>query len=358
MLGISVYIGTQNLVEQSAYPYIKKMKANGFHSIFTSLHIPEDDPSKYKNQLQALANLAKELNMELMADISPSSLSGLGFDWETAYELLTWGLTGLRVDYGVDEDTIVRLSKQMKIALNASTLTPAFLDNLILKGLDTSSVEAWHNFYPRPETGLGWEDFLNQNKWLKEAGLTIMAFIPGDEALRGPLYETLPTLEAHRFVSPFAAYLDLVNKGNVDKILIGDSGASMKVLEQFSAYQRDEILLHAVRSTGVSQTELNLVKGTHTNRVDRARDCIRSVESRHYASVGALQIPAVNCSERPVGSITIDNRRYKRYQGEIQITTRDLPKDKRVNVIGRIVPEDLMLLRWVEGGQKFTIRWV
>ncbi|MBU8565602.1 DUF871 family protein [Virgibacillus pantothenticus] len=356
MLGISVYIGMQNLEEQVAY--LKKMKANGFHSIFTSLHIPEDDPTKYKNQLQALAKLARELNMELVADISPTSLSALGFDWETASELLNWGLTGLRVDYGIDEDIIVRLSKQMKIALNASTLTPAFLDNLILKGLDISSVEAWHNYYPRPETGLGWGDFINQNKWLKEAGLSIMAFIPGDDELRGPLYETLPTLEAHRSVSPFVAYLDLVNKGMVDKILIGDSGVSSKVLEQFSAYQRNEILLHAVPGTEVSQTELNLVKGTHTNRVDRARDCIRSVESRHYASVGALQIPAANCRERPAGSITIDNQRYKRYQGEIQITTRDLPKDKRVNVIGRVVPEELMLLRWIVGGQKFTIRWV
>lgn len=357
MLGISVYLGHQQMKEQEAY--IRKMKPYAFDSIFTSLHIPEDNPAMYKDQLKALGSLANELNMELMADISPTSLQTLGFNWENASELVKWGVTGLRVDYGVDEKTIAHLSKQMKVALNASTLTSSTLKQLKQNGLVTTSTEAWHNFYPRPETGLDWEDFLEKNKWLKNEGISIMAFIPGDQNLRGPLYEKLPTLEAHRFVSPFAAYLDLKNKGKIEKILIGDNGISESTLEQFTAYQKkEEIILRAVPAPSVTEKEIKVASGRHTNRADRARDCIRSVESRQYASIGKDKISPSHCIERLVGSITVDNERYKRYQGEVQITLRDLPSDNRVNVLGRVVPEDVLLLRWIKGNQTFRIKWI
>ena len=44
------------------------------------------------------------------------------------------------------------------------------------------------------------------------------------------------------------------------------------------------------------------------------------------------------------GDVTIDNSNYGRYMGELQIVLHDLPADRRVNVIGRIVSEDLCLL--------------
>src|SRR5699024_6072854 len=77
LLGISIYL-SQTIEQQKAY--IKMMREHGFTSIFTSLHIPEDDHSNYGDQLKTLANLAKELDMELMADISPDSLKALGYN--------------------------------------------------------------------------------------------------------------------------------------------------------------------------------------------------------------------------------------------------------------------------------------
>lgn len=75
----------------------------------------------------------------------------------------------------------------------------------------------------------------------------------------------------------------------------------------------------------------------HTNRADHARDVIRSVESRGYAAVGHPSIQPQNCVARPVGTITMDNENYLRYQGEIQITLTDLDADERVNVLGRVL---------------------
>ena len=55
---------------------------------------------------------------------------------------------------------------------------------------------------------------------------------------------------------------------------------------------------------------------------------------------------------RKAGSITIDNGRYSRYSGEIQIVIEDLPLDERVNVIARIPAKYLALLPLIKNEQK------
>ncbi|WP_071460883.1 DUF871 domain-containing protein [Bacillus massilinigeriensis] len=424
MLGISVYL-SETMEKQEAY--IRKMRGAGCKSIFTSLHIPEDDPGMYKSRLQELGGLAREIGMELMADISRKSLEHLGCTWETAGKLLNWGLSGLRIDYGVADEVIVQLSHEMRVALNASTLTEAGLDSLRKFGLITENAEAWHNFYPRRETGLDRNFFRRQNRLIKEAGLGVMAFIPGDAMLRGPLHEGLPTLEDHRSQSPFAAYVDLLECEGVDKVLVGDIQISDDTLEQFAMYQDGVVLLRARAATvpavdtvpvpaaaaasvpaaasasvpaaasvpgetdgglstgragGLSSSlpakdgsnlsgnllsdneripfgRMLLKVGTvHTNRPDAARDVIRSLESRLYATIGPGGVVPDNTTERRAGSITVDNERYGRYQGEIQIAKRDLPRDERVNVIGSVIDADLPLLPFIGGGQKFKIEWV
>ncbi len=152
--------------------------------MFTSLHIPEEDASAYRTKLQLLGSIASALEMELIADISTASMEKLDLDWKTAETVLDWGLTGLRIDYGIEDDVIVRLSQKMKVALNASTLTEEQLQRLIEAGLRTTHTEVWHNFYPRPETGLALSDFLAKNLLFQTYDLKVQAFIPGDRNLR------------------------------------------------------------------------------------------------------------------------------------------------------------------------------
>lgn len=66
----------------------------------------------------------------------------------------------------------------------------------------------------------------------------------------------------------------------------------------------------------------------------------------------------LHTTARPIGTVTIDNNRYGRYQGEVQITKTDLPADEKVNVIGHVVGDDLALLPYIEGGQKWMFKWV
>ncbi|OAN15626.1 DUF871 domain-containing protein [Exiguobacterium undae] len=350
MKGLAVYL-SEPLTDE-AKDSIRQMRTIGFTSIFTSLHIPEDDPSLYTERLRTLGQLTQQLEMELVADIAPTSLAALGKTWHDADTLTEWGVTGLRVDYGVTPKQVADLSKQMMVALNASTLTAEELDAMKAEGLVLEQVEAWHNFYPRPETGLDRDWFNDKNRWLREQGIRVQAFIPGDGHLRGPLHETLPTLEDHRGQSPFACYLEL--EASVDRILIGDPGLSESSMRQFAAYQEGIIVL---RVTGQGDDD-PLLTSIQTNRMDPARDVIRSVESRAYGRPGNGWLDPAILSDRPVGSVTIDNLKYGRYAGELQLTKRDLAADERVNVIGRIIEADRALLHQIGPGGRFRLEWV
>ncbi|SES91739.1 hypothetical protein SAMN05421676_102107 [Salinibacillus kushneri] len=354
MLGVSIYLSNHSVTEQESY--IQSMSKLGFTSIFTSLHIPEDNPETYKKGLVDLGKLAKTYDMELFADISPKSLDYLGFPWDNAHHLKEWGLTGLRVDYGISDETIAALSNKMKVALNASTITHENMEALRKNGTDFSRIEAWHNYYPRPETGLSIKDFNEKNKFLKAEGLTVMAFIPGDGEQRGPVYQGLPTIEAHRNRSSFSSFMEFHHNQWVDKILIGDPSINEDSKRQFADYRNQVVRLRAKPYTTQEDIK-NQLQEKQTNRLDPARDVIRSAESRQYGLIGHFPVQANHTGERTEGSITIDNEKYGRYQGEIQITKRNLPADEKVNVIGRVIPEDRYLLPYIKGGVAFKMEW-
>ena len=62
-----------------------------------------------------------------------------------------------------------------------------------------------------------------------------------------------------------------------------------------------------------------------------------------------------DCAARPRGTITMDNLRYGRYSGEIQLMRQDLPADERVNVIGRVDPRYLLLVDCIRRGSRFKM---
>jgi uncharacterized protein len=346
MLGISVYLNKDRMEQNAAW--IEKAAQYGLHSIFTSLHIPEDNPAEYKELLQELGQLAKKHQMELMADVSPRSLDYLGLDWDHYEELLHWGLSGIRADYGFTTRQIVELSHKMKIGINASTVTKEELTDWIDAGLKTQNVEAWHNFYPRPETGLDKAFLIERNTMFRSFGITTMAFVPGDKDLRGPVFAGLPTLEKHRGQLTHIAAAELMVSCFTDKILIGDHAATDEQLELLAFLGKKTIPLRIE-----PESREQLLHKPLTNRMDPARDVIRAVESRSFASIGERQIPPYNQQERERGTITIDNELYGRYAGELQIAVNDLPHDEKVNCIGKVIQEDLPLLTEIKAGQKF-----
>ncbi|GER67179.1 DUF871 domain-containing protein [Weizmannia acidilactici] len=349
MFGFSIYLNEDWSDAKEAY--IAEMADIGFKGIFTSLHLPEDDVLQYGGRLKQLVNAARSRGLRLMADISGNALEAVGLSIHRPKQIKESGITGLRVDDGIDLKDIAALSNFIIVGVNADTLTESDYENLEKYGANFSRMEAWHNYYPRLETGLDEKWFGEKNKWLKSKGLSVAAFAPGDGELRHPLYETLPTLEMHRHENPLAASLSLLQHYAVDHVYIGDPGLTVESCSQFRQWIRCEtILLHAAAKEEKWQP---YIFKKHQNRIDPARDVIRSIYSRRENK--DADIPPENNGLRTAGSITLDNQLYKRYKGELQIVRRALPPDPKVNVIGRIAARDLPLLPFIQSGTKFEI---
>lgn len=352
MYGFSIFFNED--ITDSVKKYIREMHSIGFQGIFSSIHIPEDNPDFYLDRLGQLGAVAQEYGMELTIDVSGNALEKLGISYEDLSPLLELGVTAIRVDYEVTHEEMHQISQQMKLVLNASTLTDEDFNILDSLGVDFSSVEAWHNYYPRPETGLDKHYFIQLNQGLKARGIKVMAFVSGSGDLRGPLYEGLPTLEAHRYANSLASAIELRAECFVDTVYIGDPGIDSYSKRQWDSYLNDSVIYFEALALIDDDQQLDHVQNTHTQRIDLSRDIIRSQESRGRRY---FKVKVQNTVERPLGTITIDNHAYTRYEGEVQITKVDLLANDKVNVVGRIQSEDLALLNYIQSGQVFNIKW-
>ena len=315
--------------------------------IFLSLHISEEFDDTFCARAEALCRDLADRGFRVIADVSTKTLRQFGCrDLTDLAKRL--GLWALRIDYGFGREEIGAMADKMPIVLNASTTTVEDAKAIAGEG---RQVFAMHNFYPRPETGLDEALLLDTTRALQEAGLKVLAFIPGDDLRRGPLREGLPTLEAHRHVLPSAAFADLTIRFGLDGVFLGDPGLSTKEAERIFRFCEEDILSIPAY---LEEAYRSLYGKVFTCRVDSPRWLVRFRESREYSCPGQA-VAAANCVERTRGCITIDNEHYGRYSGELQMIRSDLKADSRVNVIGRVPENALLLLNCIRGGQKFTL---
>ncbi|MCZ3724335.1 MupG family TIM beta-alpha barrel fold protein [Lactobacillus jensenii] len=347
MLGFSINLG-EPLTAQT-HNYILKMRNVGFKGIFTSLQAPEQDSDQVLKGLTELKKWCHDLGLELVGDISKAGMKKLGLEADLT-SLKSWGLTGVRIDAGFDNDEIAKISKEFRVALNASTISEEDVISLRENQADFDHLEAWHNYYPRPNTGLDREWMIERNKWLKSYGFKVMAFAPGDGIKRAPIFESLPTLEEHRNVSSFFASLALFKMG-LDYVFIGDCDLSNESFDQFSEYlNKKAILLHLTENNNITE---QLVKHSWHQRADLSRDVIRLEEGRSRQLFSQAKLQA---GKRSKGIITSDNEQYLRYEGELEIAKKDLPEDKRVNIVGKVADFDLPLLDIIGSNQMILFK--
>ncbi|MEH7333537.1 MupG family TIM beta-alpha barrel fold protein [Neobacillus drentensis] len=328
MIGISFYLNDPLAEERIIFA--GKM---GVKRAFTSLHIPEES-GDLAGRAKRLLQTAKKAGIEVYADVSARTPAHLGL--ESLSSLKSLGVGGLRLDDFFDNETILELAKDFKLALNASIMFEEELRALLDGGLEASQLLAWHNFYPRRETGLSESFFQAQNELFGRYSIPVSAYVPGDGEKRGPLFEGLPTLEEHRGVDPFVATLELFRAG-VSDVYIGDPEVSEKLLGKLLDFDRNGLI--SIRVEGFQEGEFRL-------RPDFSRDVLRFMDTRSSEAV----VPE-NTGVRPRGTITRDNDRYGRYRGEVQIALHDLLADERVNVVGRVIEADLPLLSLLQPGK-------
>jgi uncharacterized protein len=332
LIGISFYLNDPLAEER-----IDLAGKMGVKRAFTSLHIPEES-GDLAGRAMNLLQCAKDAGIEVYADVSLKTPGHLGLD--SLFDLKSLGVSGLRLDDFFENELILKLAEEFKLALNASIIFEDDVLALLEGGLKADQLLAWHNFYPRRDTGLSDTFFQKQNELFKKYGIPVSAYIPGDGEKRGPLFEGLPTLEEHRDLDSFMSALELFHYG-IQDVYIGDPEVSENLLRKLIDF--DEHQCVEVRMEGFQE-------GVYRLRPDLSRDVLRFIDTRSEGS-----IPPMNTEARLTGSITIDNDRYGRYRGEVQITLWDLPADERVNVVGRVVEDDWLLLSYLKPGQKVKL---
>ena len=341
-MGFSLYLSTF----EDQRPSLQAWAGTGA-PIFLSLHISEEFDATYCQRAREICHLLAVFGFRTIADVSVKTLQQFGCEslTELAKDLKLWGL---RIDYGFGAAQIGEMATQMPIVLNASTTSVADARRIAAKGRE---VFALHNFYPRPETGLDEEYLMETTQKLRDAGLSVQAFIPGDTLLRGPLHEGLPTLEAHRHVLPSAAFVDMALRFGMDDIFLADPGLSQKEQERIAHFCKTGVICVPAK---LEESWEHLYGKVFTCRIDSPRWLIRFQESRTYSCQGDIVEPS-NCIARRRGSITVDNKNYGRYSGELMLMREDLKADERVNVIGSVPENAQLLLDRIERGAKFML---
>ena len=229
--GISVYLSSPL---QDIDRTIEYGAAAGARYAFTSLHIPEDGGAAYADKVRQVLGLLSARGISLIADVGPRTCDLLGL--ERIEDLHDLGLEYLRLDYGFSAQRVAELSGVFRIVVNASTVSFDEIASWREAGVDVSRFAACHNFYPKSYTGLSLEDVGRTNLRLAALGFEIMAFVPGDANVRGPIFEGLPTVEAQRGRASKVALnmLELAHGADSDIVLVGDPDLSDAGWAQFA----------------------------------------------------------------------------------------------------------------------------
>lgn len=349
--GIAVYLGLGTSAAANLQ-LLQNAADAGIKRVFTSLHIPETDTAVLTKQLQAVLDLCRTKQLELIADISPASLELTGLSAFDTTELMRLGFSRLRLDYGYSIEEIVQLSCTTRIQFNASTLNVAYLNQLLAAGLNLDNTEAMFNYYPRPHTGMSYSDVYWQNQLLQQYSIKTAAFIPCEHGRREPLCAGLPTIEAQRNMPVAQAAKQLLALG-IDSVFIADCQPTQQELQDLASATVPNPLVLRMQANNMTADIAQLLGHTFTCRSDDSAEIVRTNESRGLCK--NISIPPNNTAAPKLGDVLIDNDGYGRYKGELQIAKVELPADKRTNIIGKIIEEDRCLIPCLVPGSKFRL---
>ena len=341
-LGRSVYLASF----ERQRPELERNAGTGAQ-VFLSLHMGEEFAPDYCRRAEGMCRWLQEAGFRTIADVWVKTVEQFGQP-DLVRLARRLGLWALRVDYGLSWDEIAALACELPVVLNASTTPPEQAARI---ARSSPLAMALHNFYPRPETGADDGFFRERTRAIQQAGLKVLAFVPGDGELRGPVCEGLPTLERHRGLPPSACFADLLIRFGADGAFVGDPGISPREESRIERFCRDGVLELPAR---LDEAYAGLYDRVFTCRPDSPARLIRFAESREYSCDGDRVAPH-RCIRRIRGSITVDNEGYGRYSGEVQLVREDLPADSRVNVVGQVWDSHLLLADCVANGGRFAL---
>lgn len=357
-LGISIY--PNNSTVEEIKEYIKLAAKYGFKRIFTCLiSVSDKDIDVVLEEFKDILEVAKENNMEVIADIDPTVFKRLKasiFDLKVFKDI---GLSGIRLDMGFSgyEESVMTYNEYgLKIELNISNGTK-YVDNILSYKANLNNLYGCHNFYPHIYTGLSYNNFIKTSKQFKDLGIRTAAFVNSPSAEYGPwpVSEGLCTLEMHRDLPIEVQAKHLFATGLIDDVIIANAFASEQELEALSKLNREMLEFNVELVDGIRDLDKKIVlEEFHFNRGDSSEYMVRSTQSR--VKYKGESFPPYNLVDIKRGNILIDSDLYTRYAGELQVALKDMKNTGKTNVVGKIVDNELFLLDYIKPWSKFSFK--
>lgn len=368
-IGISVYPNFYPL--DQIKDYLEKAKLLGFKKVFVSLilnnHGFEGAINVNADTWNELFRYCKELNMTVSADMNDEVFSELGCTLNDLTALQNMGITRLRIDGGFTSEEVALLSKNKQgilIEVNASMSSSnnqngnalrecrEFLETIEREG-NIGQLTACHNFFPLPDTALSLEDIRSINNMFALFGVPVGGFVASQLSPKDlhRLGHGVCTIEKHRFLPSHIAMLELFANGFND-VLIGDSFADFSELNEMArCYKQDYIEIPVVFNQYVpEQTKVKISEQVLISRVDQPANLIRATDTR------GMEVPHCYCAPREKYTVSILNNRSAQYEGEVQISLKDLGQSVEHNVIGFVHPFAYELMPYLLAGKnKFRL---
>jgi len=306
--------------------------------LFTSLHIPES--AGLKQYLCFLKGRAAE-GFSFFADISPLAFERLEIDAARAGVLRDYGITGLRLDFGFSLEEMAKIAASgLQIAINAGTVDAETVGALL-----PYKPIGWHNYYPRPETGIPREFFLSQNAIFASRGLELRGFIPGDKDFRAPLCLGLPTLESQRYKNTYCNYVEIKSLCPAIELYCAEGALYPEHLDWINKYDADGVVTLPLSTVDGAIAE-TLYSRVFNLRPDSAELSFRLEGTRS----GIAPLRRLESALREKGSVQMDNPLFSRYQGELHIMRQDAPLVPFQNRVADIAAPYRSLVNTLSGG--------
>ena len=352
-LGISIYPDDSDIAKDQCY--LKKASEFGFSRVFMSM-LKVNDQEIVLQKYQSLIKLAKQLNYEVIIDVSSLVFKSLGITYDNLNFFANLGVDGLRLDEGFDgkkEALLSFNSQKLIIELNMSN-DVAYVDNILSYQANKPFIYGCHNFYPQKGTGLSFDFFMKCSKRFKNYNLHTAAFITSQAGKAGPwsVNDGLPTLEEDRNLPIEVQAKKMFATNLIDDVIIGNAYASADELWRLSLIDPYQVEFSITLLPNINRVEQEIVlSNQHVRRGDITKQVIRSTEVRKKYRALANSCHD-NDNEFHRGDVVIGNDMFGKYKNELQIVL--IPhRDKRKNLVGHIVTDELRLLDFIKPWSKF-----
>ncbi|SFJ75561.1 DUF871 domain-containing protein [Thermoflavimicrobium dichotomicum] len=353
-LGISIY--PEHSTPEKDKAYIKMASQYGFRRIFTCLLSVDGNKEEIMNRFKEIIHFANDLGMQVILDVAPPVLRKLNVSYDDLSFFHELGAYGIRLDLGFtghEEAAMTCNPYGLKIEINMSQGT-RYVDQILSCQPNRDNLWGCHNFYPHRYSGLSYDFFVKCSQQFKDLGIRTAAFVNSHSATFGPwpVMEGLCTLEMHRELPIDVQAKHLFATGLIDDVIIANAYASEEELKALSQVDREVITFHVELSEDITDLERKIVlEETHFYRGDVSDYLIRSTRSR--VKYKAESFPPHNTVDMKKGDLLIDNELYGQYKGELQIALQPMKNSGKTNVVGKIVDDEVFLLKYLKPWSKF-----